>query len=336
MSKCLENSEEKSNNHIQKAYNSINNENINNNSLENIMPNENKNLSNDIPSKYFYKFSSNNLNSYSNQEFIKNISYDSSEVIVKCKPMINSTASKTFMKEYSISKRYEEDKALLFPSIEEKETFSKESKNDESAENEENIKENNEYEELLKYQENNLPVPIEQKDNEKFKILKMKQMKRLSMPPNKSVKKYGEDLEANYEKEFRINNAFSTMKKKKPVRSLRKLYSSGIIFNKNRKEKEIFMIFRDKDIGIYEYWQAHIHESHVDEDIETDEDQKTIASHFSISEIKEAFDFIRKNGSKSFTNFNRYKNYYRDNEAENIIDKIIYNLDNYQLRNYKI
>ena len=336
MSKCLENSEEKSNNHIQKASNSINNENINNNSLENIMPNENKNLSNDIPSKYFYKFSSNNLNSYSNQEFIKNISYDSSEVIVKCKPMINSTASKTFMKEYSISKRYEEDKALLFPSIEEKETFSKKSKNDESDENEENIKENNEYEELLKYQENNLPVPIEQKDNEKFKILKMKQMKRLSMPPNKSVKKYGEDLEANYEKEFRINNAFSTMKKKKPVRSLRKLYSSGIIFNKNRKEKEIFMIFRDKDIGIYEYWQAHIHESHVDEDIETDEDQKTIASHFSISEIKEAFDFIRKNGSKSFTNFNRYKNYYRDNEAENIIDKIIYNLDNYQLRNYKI
>ena len=34
-----------------------------------------------------------------------------------------------------------------------------------------------EYKELLKYQENNLPVPIEQKDNEKFKILKMKQMK---------------------------------------------------------------------------------------------------------------------------------------------------------------
>ena len=323
MSKCLENSEEKSNNHIQKAYNSINNENINNNSLENIMPNENKNLSNDIPSKYFYKFSSNNLNSYSNQEFIKNISYDSSEVIVKCKPMINSTASKTFMKEYSISKRYEEDKALLFPSIEEKETFSKESKNDESDENEENIKENNEYEELLKYQENNLPVPIEQKDNEKFKILKMKQMKRLSMPPNKSVKKYGEDLEANYEKEFRINNAFSTMKKKKPVRSLRKLYSSGIIFNKNRKEKEIFMIFRDKDIGIYEYWQAHIHETQNDEDFDTDEEQKKLATCFTLGEIKEALAYVRdKSFEDCFMNFNRYSKYRTEKENNYIKEQI--------------
>lgn len=31
--------------------------------------------------------------------------------------MINSTTSKTFMKENSISKRYQEDKLSLFPSI---------------------------------------------------------------------------------------------------------------------------------------------------------------------------------------------------------------------------
>ena len=304
--------------------------------LENESMNKNINfekLSNDIPSKYFYINSSNNLNSYSNQEFIKNINYDSSEVIVKCKPMITSTASKTFMKEYSISKRYEEDKLSLFSSIEKNEIVSKKSTDNENEDNMGDLKEDYLFNEIIEYQESILPVPIEQKNNERFKILKIKEMKRLSMPPNKSVKRYEEDMETKYEKEFRINNEFSTMKKKKPVHSLKRIYSSCIFFNKNKKEKKAFMIFRDKDIGVYEYWQAHIHESHIDEDIETDEKQKIVASNFSISEIKQAFDFIKKNGSKSFINFHKYKNYYINNETEKIIDEIIYNLDNYQLSN---
>lgn len=244
--------------------------------------------------------------------------------------MITSTASKTFMKEYSISKRYEEDKLWLFSSVEENEIISKKSKDNEKEENIDDLEENNEFEELLKYQENHLPVPIKQKNNEKFKILKIKEMKRLSMPPNKSVRRFGEDIEPKYEKEFRVHNEFSALKRKKPVHSLRKIYSSCIFFNRPRKEKEIFMIFRDKDIGVYEYWQTHIHESHIDEDIETDEEQKTVASNFSISEIEQAFDFIKKNGSKSFINFHKYKNYYYYNETKNIIDEIIYNLDNYK------
>ena len=47
----------------------------------------------------------------------KKIISDSSQVIVQCKPMMNSTASKTLVKEYSESRRYKEDKLILFPSI---------------------------------------------------------------------------------------------------------------------------------------------------------------------------------------------------------------------------
>ena len=253
-----------------------------------------------------------NSNQY-NQYFVKNINCDYSETIVPCKPMLNSTASKIFMNNYSISKRYKEDKIVLFSSIEESEPiklnsdknkkFDKELSKERQLEPEEEI---DELEELLKYQETHLPVPLSKKDNETFKILTMKKMKRISMPPNKSVRKFAEDIEPKYEKEFRIHNAFSTMKKKKPVHSTRKLYFSNFILTKNNKATERFMVFRDKDIGMYEYWQAHIHEAHNDEDVETDEDQKNVARNFSISEVKEGFEYIKNNGNDAFVNFNRY------------------------------
>ena len=86
--------------------------------LENNITNENnENKNNDISLKNNENNNLNLMNSYSNQEYTKSINYNSSEIIINCKPMINSTASKTFMKEYSISKRYQEDKLSLFPSI---------------------------------------------------------------------------------------------------------------------------------------------------------------------------------------------------------------------------
>ena len=262
---------------------------------------------------------------------------DSSQIIVQCKPMMNSTASKTLVKEYSESKRYKEDKLILFPSIEEsnnEKNYNINNKNNDINNNENNndisnIREYNEYdtddvEEIIKYQEKHLPVPLSKKDDEKYKILKMKQMKRLSMPYNKSVRKFAEDIEPQYEKEFRIHNAFSSMKKKKPVHSTRRIYFSNFFLYKKKGETKAFMVFRDKDIGIYEYWQAHIHESHNDEDVETDDEQKKIARNFSISEVKEALEYINNNGNDAFVNFNRYENFIEN--AEDIMDNIKDNL----------
>ena len=313
--------------------------------LENNITNENnENKNNDISLKNNENNNLNLMNSYSNQEYTKSINYNSSEIIINCKPMINSTASKTFMKEYSISKRYQEDKLSLFPSIVEteiipekenpKETekeIEKEKSISDKSDTEKDEDENNDidldFKSLLIYQENNLPVPISKKNNETFKILKIQEMKRLSMPPYKSVKKYGEEIEGKYEKDFRINMFYSSMKKKKPVSSLKRLYSSNFPLKKNKKEIERFMIFRDKDIGIYEYWQAHIHETHIDEDIETDDEQKIIARNFCISEIKQAFEYMKINKNNSFVNFHRYKKYFNNNESEKIMEQIMNNLE---------
>ena len=314
----------------------------------NITNKSNENRTNEISSKNNENNKLNLINSYSNQEYTKSFNYNSSEIIIKCKPFINSTASKTFMKEYSISKRYQEDKLSLFPSIEETQII-KEKGNIKEIEIEKSISNKSDTEKdededdindidflaLLKYQERDLPIPIEQKDNENYKILKIKEMKRLSMPPYKSVKKYGEEIEAKYEKDFRINIFYSSIKKKKPVNSLRRLYSSTFPLKNNKKEIESFMIFRDKDIGIYEYWQAHIHETHIDEDIETDDEQKIIARNFCVSEIKQAFDYMNINKNNSFVNFNRYKKYFNNNESEIIIGQIMNNLKFYNLSQAK-
>jgi len=152
---------------------------------------------------------------------------DSTQVIVHCKPVMNSTVSKTLMKEYSESKRYKDDKLILFPeikeSIKEKENNNENYNNNISYDkNDNNESDIDDIEEIIKYQESHLPVPLSRKDDEKFKILKMKQMKRVSMPNNKSVRKFAEDMEPKYEKEFRIHNAFSSMKKKKLPSSFNK------------------------------------------------------------------------------------------------------------------
>ena len=266
------------------------------------------------------------------QLFTKKLMQDYHQIFVLSKPSLNVIESKQIVKDFSISKRFKEDKLILFSSIEERENEKKSVKIvEELPKLEKPESENDELEKLLKYQEKHLPVPLSKKDNEKYKILKMKQMKRISMPPNKSVRKFAEDMEPNYEKEFRIFNSFSTMKKRKPVHSTRRIYSSNYFLYKEKGISESFMVFRDKDIGIYEYWQAHIHESRNDEDIETDYEQKILAINFCVSEIKEGFDYIRNYGKDAFINFNRYSYLLNKKKVEVIIERIENNLEKLNL-----
>lgn len=269
------------------------------------------------------------------QDFIRTINRDSIETIVPCKPMLNSTASKSYMQEYSKSKKYQEDlKNLPYENYRNSKFFEKNSNNEDKSSknslfsviNEEKEKEENsinDIQELIEFQERNLPVPIKEKDNENFKILTMKKMKRKTMPPNKSVRKFAEDKEPYYEKEFRITNSFCKLMKKKVVHSTRRLYSSNFVLGNGKKKVE-FKIFRDKDIGVYEYWQAHIHEAQNDEDVETDEEQKALAKCFTLGEIKEAFNFIKnKSYEDAFVNFNRYERFRTKEENENIQKELL-------------
>ena len=276
------------------------------------------------------KTSSNRIPLNENQSYTKKVMYDYSEVIIPCNPNLNIRASKAIMKDYSKTKKYQEDKLILISSTEkeeEEEKMKKVQKNEpELPKIPEPEEEDDDLEQLLKYQESHLPVPLSKKDNEKFKILKIKQMKRVSMPPNKSVRKFAEDMEPNYEKEFRILNSFSTMKKRKPVHSTRRIYSSNYFLYKGKGVSEKFMVFRDKDIGIYEYWQAHIHEARNDEDVDTDEEQKLIALNFCIGEVREGLQYIKENGKDAFINLNRYSNYFNGKKLGEAMEAIENNL----------
>ena len=276
------------------------------------------------------------------QDYYLEIDKDSKESIIPCKPMLNSTSSKAYMEEYSKSKKYQEDKLNLFlvstaedttevppyPPAYSKEKLILTSVSSQSPifevnqNKEDSLNDDMEIEDVLKYQESHLPVPLNKKDDENFKILTMKKMKRKTMPPNKSVRKFAEDKEPLYEKEFRIQNNFCKLLKRKVVHSLRRIYSSNFVLKKGNKKYD-FMIFRDKDIGVYEYWQAHIHEAQNDEDFDTDEEQKKLAKCYTIGEIKEALIYIRdKNFQDCFINFNRYKKFRNIQDNEDIVNQI--------------
>ena len=109
-------------------------------------------------------------------------------------------------KEYSKSKKFQEDFKNSDDFFDTPKIVTKESTPSTNSqaivEEEDSI---NDIQDLLQYQEEHLPVPIKEKDNENFKILTMKKMKRKSIPPNKSVRKFAEDREPEYEKEFRIS-----------------------------------------------------------------------------------------------------------------------------------
>ena len=268
------------------------------------------------------------------QEYYREINQDSIESIIPCKPMLNSTSSKAYMNEYSKSKKYQEDKLYFFSTadtVEEqvinplphKLIFTSTETKSPILEDMEDTDENMDMEDLIKFQESNLPVPLKKKDDENFKILTMRKMKRKTMPPNKSVRKFAEDIEPLYEKEFRIQNNYCHLLKRKVVHSLRRIYSSNFVLKKGKKEYN-FMIFTDKDIGIYEYWQAHIHETQNDEDFDTDEEQKKLATCFTLGEVKEALVYVRdKCFEDCFVNFNRFNKFRTEEENDYIKDQML-------------
>ena len=225
-------------------------------------------------------------------------------------PKINSLSSKLFLIEYSKSKRFEEDKKItekMAKFSHEKNIIYEENKNSKENinNNNENNEELNEYKKLLEFQEKNLLIPLEKKNDEIYKICKMKKIKRDSVPPNKSVRKF-EDIQCDYEYKFKTNKTYSTIKKKRLSHSTKKFYVSTIKYTDDKGKEEEFLLFTDQDIGIFEYWQKDLIETTNDEDVNTDDEQLNLATNFTIGEIRECFKYIEEFGSSSFVNFNKY------------------------------
>jgi hypothetical protein len=86
------------------------------------------------------------------------------------------------------------------------------------------------------------------------------------------------------------------------------MFSSYISLKECKNNKEhCYPLYKDEDIGVNTYWQTHMIESRVDEDLDTDSEQLKIASLQVMVELKEAIDILCENGIKALRNRHNLK-----------------------------
>lgn len=158
-------------------------------------------------------------------------------------------------------------------------------------------------ESLINAQKYLLPVPEEKKDDEKFKILKMKQLKKKSVSANKSAKKCNENYKPFVNSLDKVKE-YSLLRNKKVPYSNTKNVLLDLRMYKNGKSVS-FPLYRDSDIGFYEYWEIPLKENTIDEDVDSDDEQIAIAGKVCQSDIKEAIDNIEKYGQNCIHNLNK-------------------------------
>ena len=171
-----------------------------------------------------------------------------------------------------------------------------ESKNEMANFNKNQLKKN-----IILSQEKELLIPIEKKNDEKYKLLTIQKIKD-KFPPYKSAKRFDEEERKIFRNSLDEAEKYAILKKKKIIYSNKKdIFVFVSLFNNKEKEFK-FPLFRDNDIGIYKYWQAKIVDSQVDEDDDTDDEQEKVAKYYCIKELKEAFEVLQDKGNKIVQN----------------------------------
>lgn len=79
------------------------------------------------------------------------------------------------------------------------------------------------------------------------------------------------------------------------------LFTSEFTLKSNDKEYS-FPLYKDEDIGFNKLWQIHVKESRVDEDVDTDKEQLTVADQNGLRELKEGIELIRSGDWKRLRN----------------------------------
>ncbi len=256
-------------------------ENINNNDLG-ITPENKKSqiLNKEISTNIITPINSKNeifknINSNEEKLFLENnskILFNISKENINKKPSLTSLESKNFLEQYK-------EKTKFLP-----------------------------YDELLKFQEDHLLIPIDKMNNERFKILSIQKLKDKKKTLFKSAKKFIEDENNIFQKAIEKAEEYALLKKKKIVYSTKKdLFIFIPFYNKNFQEKK-FPLFKDKDIGIYEYWQAHIQNSEIDEDFDSEDEQIELAQNYCLKEMKESINNIKNYGLCIVSNLKYFKN----------------------------
>ena len=167
--------------------------------------------------------------------------------------------------------------------------------------------------EKISIQSEILPVPFEKMNDENYKILKMHYLKKPSIPEYKSCKKYDEYYKS-FEDSLNKKNEYFFLKKKKNIYSNSKFMKLEINLKSKNNEKN-FPLYKDQDIGVYEYWQIPLIESKIDEDIDSDEEQIKLAQKVCEMDLFEGIKYIENNGIKSLMN-NRFTKKEDDNNIK--------------------
>jgi hypothetical protein len=256
-------------------------ENINNNDLG-ITPENKKSqiLNKEISTNIITPINSKNeifknINSNEEKLFLENnskILFNISKENINKKPSLTSLESKNFLEQYK-------EKTKFLP-----------------------------YDELLKFQEDHLLIPFDKMNNERFKILSIQKLKDKKKTLFKSAKKFIEDENNIFQKAIEKAEEYALLKKKKIVYSTKKDLFIFIPFYNKKFEEKKFPLFKDKDIGIYEYWQAHIQHSEIDEDFDSEDEQIKLARNYCLKEMKESINYIKNYGFSIVSNMKNFKN----------------------------
>ena len=137
------------------------------------------------------------------------------------------------------------------------------------------------------------------------------------MPEYKSCTKY-EDYYKPFEKSLDKRNEYFLLKQKKGVYSSSKDMILEINLKNNDKERN-FPLYRDQDIGVFEYWQVPLIESKIDEDNDSDEEQINLAKKVCNLDLMEGINYIQKNGIDEILNRRHIKE--ENKEDSQILNK---------------
>ena len=131
-------------------------------------------------------------------------------------------------------------------------------------------------------------------NDEKYKLLRMHHLKKKSLPEYKSCTKF-EDYYKPFEKSLDKKNEYYLLKRKKGIYSNTKNMILEFTL-KNGKKEQSFPLYKDNDIGIYEYWEVPLIESKADEDNDSDEEQINLAKKVCNLDLMEGIKYVQQNG----------------------------------------
>ncbi len=144
---------------------------------------------------------------------------------------------------------------------------------------------------LENFNNKSILIPREKKNDENYKLLAIKKVRKHIFKHNKSTSH--NDVLMDCEPTSMLECKMFTEKRKKLAHSVKKVYASEIFLTDPlTNQKHSFRIYQDVDIGMTSQWQQYIRTSQGDEDVPSDEEQIQRAERHNLEEFGQALHAI--------------------------------------------